>query len=129
MPAEDNQINLYLALVDQIQKYNSIVWQAPTALLAANILALDKFSSNPFMLLVLSIFNATLIFAFYKMVAQQRTIIDASKAAEEILKATWPNFVPQFKKSKVSAPHLFVWTMGLLNLVLFVKALLDTINK
>jgi membrane protein implicated in regulation of membrane protease activity len=60
-------------LVDQLQKYNPIVWQAPAALLAANILALDKLllssevstASKPWVLLALGAFNLAFIFALY----------------------------------------------------------------
>lgn len=121
---DDNQVKLYSVLVDQLQKYNTIIWQIPTAIMAANVLALDKLSSTPAFLLAVSIFNAALIFAFYKMVTQQRAIIDASRSAENELRKIWPAFIPNFKPSKFRSPGLFVWTLGLLNLCLFIYSVL-----
>ncbi len=117
---DDNQIKLYTVLVDQLQKYNTIIWQVPIALMAANILALDKLLSKPVFLLAISIFNAALIFAFYKMVTQQRVLIEASRSAENELKKNWLEFIPDFKPSKIRAPRLFVWILSLLNLGLFI---------
>lgn len=44
---------LYALLVDQLTKYNTIIWQFPTALLAANAFAIDKAHDKPLALLVL----------------------------------------------------------------------------
>lgn len=116
---EDNQIKLYSILVDQLTKYNTIIWQIPTALFAANILVLEKMISKPYFVLTIFIFNSSLIFAFYKMIVQQRAIIDSVQNAEKTLKAVYPDFIPEFKVSKVRAPRLFVWTLSLLNMSLF----------
>ncbi len=47
----ENLLKLYSNMVNQIQHYNGVIWQVPTALLAVNALALKDFSSNPFMLI------------------------------------------------------------------------------
>lgn len=116
----DNQIKLYGFLVDQLTKYNTIIWQIPTALFVANILVLDKMISTPYFILPIIIFNGSIIFAFYKMIIQQRTIIDSVKKAESELKVEYPNFIPDFKVSKVRATWLFLWTLSLLNLSLII---------
>ena len=116
---DDNQIKLYTLLVDQIQKYNSIIWQVPTALIAANFFAIDKFISYPPLLLALALFNAVLIYAFYRMVIQQRAIIDAARQSEAELKKTYNAFIPSFSVTKIRAPRLFVYTLSLLDACLF----------
>ena len=116
----DNQIKLYGFLIDQLSKYNAIIWQAPTALFAANILALDKMSSKPFFILGLFLFNSAMIFACYKMILRQGEIIKAAKKAEDILKTEFQDFIPNFKTSGTKAPWSLVWTLGILNALLFI---------
>jgi hypothetical protein len=50
-PHIEVKLKLYGLLIDQLQKYNSILWQAPAALLVANILALDRLAGKPSILL------------------------------------------------------------------------------
>jgi hypothetical protein len=116
--SEDNQIKLYSLLIDQLTKYNTIIWQVPIALFGANILVFDKASTKPYFVLAMIVFNASFIFAFYKMVAQQRAIIDAAREAERELKVISKGLVPDFKSSKLSAPFLFVWILSSLNIAL-----------
>ena len=121
---DDNQIKLYALLVDQIQKYNSIIWQVPTALIAANFFAIDRFSSNPWPLLALFVFNSVLIYAFHRMVTQQRAVISAAKYSEVELRKVYDAFIPSFSDAKVRAPRLFVISLGVLNACLFVYAII-----
>ena len=120
---DDNQIKLYALLVDQMQKYNSIIWQVPTALIAANFFAIDKFISNPVLLFALTVFNTVLIYAFHRMVTQQRAIIDAARRSETELKETYSTFIPSFSETKMRAPRLFVIALGALNVCLFIYAI------
>ncbi len=121
-PAE-TELKLYFALVDQLQRYNSIIWQAPTALLAANILAVERFRSFPLLLLPVAFVNATLIFAYHRMVVQQAAIIDATRKAEGKLRNAYPDYVPSFKQSKIRAPRLMVWTLAMLDVALAVYSI------
>lgn len=116
----ENKISLYACLVDQLQKYNSIIWQAPTALLAANAFAIDKWSTNPVFLLAVAIFNGALIFAFHKMVRQQQVIIEATRSAEKELKKSFPEFIPVFVESIIRAPSVMVLTLAVLDVALLV---------
>lgn len=116
----DNHINLYTALIDQLQKYNTIIWQGPTALIAANFFALDKFCSNPLLLFVLFIFNSVLIYSFHRQVINQRVIINTTKKAEDELRKTFGIFIPKFPEPKVKAGSLLIWTLYMLNLMLLV---------
>ncbi|MBI5054492.1 MAG: hypothetical protein HZC38_04450 [Chloroflexi bacterium] len=117
---DDNQIKLYTLLVDQMQKYNSIIWQVPTALIVANFFGIDKFISNPAILFALFVFNTVLIYAFDRMVTQQRAIIDAARRSETELRNTYNTFIPSFSETKMRAPRLFVITLGALNICLLV---------
>lgn len=113
-----HHVKLYTALVDQLQRYNTVIWQAPTALLAANVLALDKFRAVPAAVVALSFLNAAIIFAFFKMVVQQQRIIEATRRAEDILKTHFNAFIPVFRPSSLRAPRLMVLTLTTLNLLL-----------
>ena len=121
--SEDNKMKLYGYLIDQLTKYNTIIWQIPTALFAANILVLDKMISKPYFIITIVIFNSSLVFAFYKMIVQQRAIIEAVRKAEKSLRVNYIDFIPNFKISKIRATWLFVWTLGSLNLILFLYSI------
>ena len=118
MADHDDDLRLYLALVDQIQKYNTILWQVPTALMAANLLALDRFANNGGVLLVLAIFDAVLIFAFYRLVQQQSILIRTSRQAEKALSGAHAQYVPAFPERSISARWLLVGTLVVGNLAL-----------
>jgi len=119
----DNEVRLYVALVDQLHKYNSIIWQAPTALLAANAFAFNYLRLLPLFLLGLSALDAALVFAFHKMVVQQKRIIAATQTAEEELKKRYPAFVPSFQPSRVRAPDVMVLTLVALNLCILIYSI------
>ena len=121
---DENQIKLYGILVDQLQKYNTIIWQIPTALVAANFLAIDKFHSNSPLLLALSLFNASLIYVFQRMIAQQRAIIKATKSAEAKIKNRYATFIPTFPSKVVPAPKIFLCVIWLLNTVLLLYSVI-----
>jgi hypothetical protein len=126
---DENKLKLYSLLVDQIQKYNAIIWQVPTALVAANFFALDKFFSNPFLLLMLSIFNGVLIYAYHRMVLQQRAIIDATRKAEDDIKETYPTFIPEFCRAGIRAPSLLVYLLWVLDFSLLIYAVAQLCTK
>ncbi|SRR6266542_5352440 len=118
---DDTQVKLYGTLVDQIQKYSTILWQFPTTLLAANAFAFDKFLALPWALLALAVVDGVLTYALYRLVRAQRAIIDASSAVEEMLRKTsYSTFIPQFKRGGVRAPPLIVYTFCLLTAALVV---------
>lgn len=122
---DDTQLKLYAMLVDQLQKYTTILWQFPTALLAANAFVLDKFLVQPFMLLAVAITDGVLTYALHRLVIQQRAIIDATKASEAILKeSTYEAFIPKFSTTKVRAPLLIVYVLWTLTTALLVLALI-----
>ena len=120
---EDNHVKLYTVLVDQLQKYTTITWQGPTALIVANLFALDKFCLNPLLLFVLSIFNGVLIYGFHRMIIYQRVIIKATKQAEDELRKTFDKFIPKFSESKVRAGSLLIWTLWVLDIALVIYAI------
>jgi hypothetical protein len=116
---QDNRIKLYNILVEQLQKYNTVIWQIPTALVAANFLAIDKFLSRPFLLFAISIFDAALIYVFQRMLVQQRAIISATQQSEKELREDFRPFIPDFPKKKINAPTIFLATLWILNAALF----------
>ncbi|MFA6922210.1 MAG: hypothetical protein WC216_10225 [Gallionella sp.] len=121
---DDTQLKLYAMLVDQLQKYTTIFWQFPTALLAANAFVLDKFLAQPFMMLALAIIDGVLAYALHRLVIQQRTIISATKASEAILReSTYEAFIPKFSNTRVRAPLLIVYVLWTLTSALLVLAI------
>jgi len=123
---EDNHIKLYILLADQLQKNNAILWQVPTALIIANLLALEKFLSKPFLLFSLSIFNFVFIYAYHRMIVGQYALVKAKKKIECELKKTFNIFIPEFPepKMKVEAGRLLVSTLVILNIVLIIYSTL-----
>ncbi|HUF63384.1 MAG TPA: hypothetical protein VMN36_15010 [Verrucomicrobiales bacterium] len=99
----EKQLKLYGKLVDQRQNYTTILWQFPTALLAANAFAIDKFHSQPLILLALGVVDGILAYSFRRLVIQQRSIITATRAAEGILRKTeFSAFIPNFSSARGS---------------------------
>jgi hypothetical protein len=43
----DSQIKLYALLVEQLQRYNTIIWQFPAALLGVNLVVVTPLASQP----------------------------------------------------------------------------------
>jgi hypothetical protein len=125
---EENKMILYGFLIDQLTRYNTIIWQIPTALFAANILVIDKMINRPYILLTIVLFNSSFIYAFYKMIVQQRAIIETVRNAEASLRVDYNDFIPNFAISRIRATWLFVWTLGLLNSLLCLYALVLILN-
>lgn len=120
---DDNQIKLYILLVDQLQKYNSIIWQIPTALIAANSFAFDKFSQdNPVILLGLAAVNFAIIYAYRRMIVQQSAIIDATRKAEDEIRKVYEVFIPCFRMSKIRASSLLAIILDASNSALAIFA-------
>jgi hypothetical protein len=126
---DEDRIKIYGLLVDQIQKYNTIIWQAPTALIVANFVVLIKFDS-PFPLLALCAFDFVSIYAFHRMVIYQGVIIKATQNTECELKKHFGYMIPEFKKFKPSATDLLIWGLWLLEFSLFCYAIytFDTVK-
>jgi hypothetical protein len=116
----DIRLRMYGLLVDQLQKYNSIIWQAPTALVVANILALEKLVGHPILLLCVWIFNWAFIIAFYRTVTRQKTIITTTRRAESALRQEqgFSDFIPDFGTSStwsIGAPRLLALILIFVN--------------
>lgn len=116
-----NKIELYKLLLDQIQKYNTILWQFPTILSIANIIALfsirDLNTIDANAITVFAIADLGLAYAFTKMVITQSKIIDTAKEAEEELRNIrgYENFVPYLEDHhSPSARWVLVWILWIL---------------
>lgn len=122
---DDTQLKLYAMLVDQLGKYTTILWQFPTALLAANAFALDKFLAQPLMMLALAIIDSVLTYALHRLVIQQGAIITATKTSEAVLReSTYEAFIPKFSTTRVRAPLLIVYALWALTAALLVLSLI-----
>jgi hypothetical protein len=117
----DNELKLYSLLVDQILRYQTIIWQIPTALVVANFLAIDKLANQRWEMAALAAFNMALIFVFWRMIVSQRKIIEATKNAESVLLAKFKNFLPKFKPHHVVAPYVFAAVLFTLEIGLCVR--------
>ena len=116
----DNEIKLYNLLVDQLLKYESTIWQIPTALVIGNFLAIEKFLCNPVALSCLALFNLGIIFVFQRMIKAQRVIIHATQNAEGQLRNEFNNFIPNFQEHKIKAPIVFLTILWILELILII---------
>jgi hypothetical protein len=124
----DTQLKLYQLLVDQLQKHSTILWQFPTALLAANAFALDKFFMRPWLILVMAAIDGVFAYSYHRMATQLRAVIGATKAAEALLKESgYEIFIPKFRESKISGVSilcLMLWLIAAgLGMYSFIKLL------
>ena len=116
---DDTQVKLYALLVDQHQKHATIIWQFPTALLAANAFALDKFQAHPWMLLVVAAIDGVLTYAHHRVVIQLRAISRATKLSEALLSQNgYEVFIPKFSSAKVSGALLIVYMLWIVTISL-----------
>jgi hypothetical protein len=115
-PKIDIQLKLYQLLVNQLQKHATILWQLPTALLAANAFALDKCHEHPWLVLAVAVFNGVLAHAYRRVVIQLYAITKATKAAEALFSESgYGVFIPEFSKGKVGGGLLIsimLWTIA-----------------
>ncbi len=118
----DREIKLYELIVDQLHRYGSIIWQLPTALVAANLLAFQHASHLPLVLIGIALFNGAMIYVLHRMTTQQRALIEAARNAEAALGVHYPGFVPSFARAGVSAPRVLLATMVVLDAGLFLFA-------
>jgi hypothetical protein len=114
-PHLDVKLKLYGLLIDQFQKYNTILWQAPAALVAANTFALDRLRDKPSILLALAIFNGAFIYALWRVVGASRRIIDTMKTAQEDLLRDFPSYIPKFNERAGRSPELLLIVMWVLD--------------
>jgi hypothetical protein len=119
----NSQIKLYTLLVDQLQRYNTIIWQFPTALVGLNGLAVVQLAKQPWWLLAVWVFNLSMIFGFLKIIMRQSVLIDTTRSAEAHLQGEFAHFVPTFKPSWIRAPRLVYRTLVVLNFALGIYAL------
>jgi hypothetical protein len=135
MPPHDSELNteirLYSLLIDQLQKYNSILWQAPAALFTANLLALGgKLLDQPSTAIAVAIFNGAFILALYRIVRAQETLIKTMRASEKALRNTdFQTYVPNFEESRFYSVTIFLVVMALLDLLMLGHAIFQTIHS
>ena len=129
MPDIETRLKFYQLLVDQLQKYNTILWQFPATILAANVFALDKFLQHPGVLLGIAFLDMVFCYALQRLVIQQEAIIRATQAAEKALleNPDYQVFIPKFMRRKffTSAPIALVVTHWALAIALLGFALLQ----
>lgn len=124
----DEQVRLYSLLVDQIQRYNSIVWQVPTGLVAADVVALQQLNDRPLAMFGVALVSGTLTFAYYRMVVSQGILIRAARAAEAQLRDQYVGFVPNFPNAPVSSRWLIVAALVLFNVGLVIYAVMQLLR-
>ena len=79
-------LKLYEIYLNDLQKYSTIIWQFPTALVTVNVLAINFLIDKPHVLIFIPIVNSVLIHAVFKHVHHQKAIIEAIKRIERKLK-------------------------------------------
>lgn len=121
----DSILKLYEVYSNNLQKYTTIIWQFPTALITVNILAVNFFIDEPCPLLFISVLNFVLIYALFRHVDHQRSIIDSLKKIENKLRKDYKakDMIPNFKEYKIKAASLLAKVLLILNIVFFLCAL------
>ncbi len=118
----DNILKLYEIYSNDLQKYNTTIWQFPTALITVNIIAINSFMNKPHLLLFIPLINFALIHALFKQVYIQRAIINALRKIEEKLRRNYdqnmiPNFEVKNRILKISSALLLLYSLLILNIV------------
>ena len=119
----DNILKLYGIYSNDFQKYNTIIWQFPTALVTVNILAINFFIDKPHLLLFIPlVVNFVLIHALFKHIYHQMAIRNALRKIEGILLDHYDrDMIPDFKVEngilKKSSANLLSYGLLFLNIV------------
>ena len=130
-------INIFLSIYkiysDDLQKYNSIIWQFPTALITVNILFLHYFFNNTHVLFFISLANFMLLHALFKHIHHQKAIINALKNIEIQLRNYYldgiiPDFEPKNRILKIHSTYLVFYTLVVFNSVYFLYISIDLLN-
>ena len=118
----DNILKLYGIYSNDLQKYSTIIWQFPTALVTVNILAINFFIDKPHFLLFIPLVNFVLLHALFKHVHHQRAIINALRKIEGKLREHYdqdmiPNFEVRNRILKKRSARLLSYSLLILNIV------------
>jgi hypothetical protein len=118
----DRILEIYRIYSDDNQKYNTMIWQFPTAILSLNIVAINFFQNKPCALLIVSFFNFILIHALFKQVHNQRAIINALLKIEDRLREYYelnmiPDFTPKSRIMKIKSSYLLTYSLLFMNFV------------
>jgi len=114
-------LKLYGFYSNDLQKYNTIIWQFPTALITVNILAINFFIDKPHLLLFIPLVNFVLLHALFKQVHIQRALINALKKIEGKLQEHYghdmiPNFETKNRILKIKSAPLLCYSLLILNI-------------
>jgi len=131
--------SIYQIVSEDNRVYNNIVWQFPTALIAANGLMLQALNEGPaFILLIVSILNFGLIHALFKLSHNQHAIIEAlqrtEKKIKEIQNSQYKDFLPDYGKGqseilKLSSRSIINYMLLAANIIYFGVELIRTISE
>ena len=118
----DNILKLYEIYSNGFQKYSTIIWQFPTALVTVNILAINFFIDKPQLLLFIPLVNFVLLHALFKHVHNQSAIKNALKKIEGKLREHYdqdmiPNFEVKNWILKIRSARLLSYSLLILNIV------------
>ena len=119
----DNILKLYGIYSNDLQKYNTTIWQFPTALVTVNILAINFFIDKPHLLLFIPlVVNFVLLHALFKQIHHQRAIINALRKIEGKLREHYDqDMIPDFEVKngilKKNSADLLSYSLLILNIV------------
>ena len=118
----DNILKLYGIYSNDLQKYSTIIWQFPTALVTVNILAINFFIDKPQLLLFIPLVNFVLLHSLFKQVHIQRALINALRKIEGKLREHYdqdmiPNFEVKNWILKIRSALLLSYSLLILNTV------------
>ncbi len=112
-------IKLYKVQLGSLQAYNTIIWQLPTALFAANAFAFDKLSSTPEAFILIAVINyAQLLGVFPRHINNFQSVRDAVIEIEKKLSLSDAYAVPKFKVPTIKSPDIIKWALVLANTAL-----------
>jgi len=118
---------IYQIISEDNRNYNNIVWQFPTALVAAKGVLIQALRDGPaFILLMISILNFGLLHALFKLGHNQHAIILALQRTEGIMKTIqgkkYQEMLPDFSKDRSRV--LSKSSRGLINNLLLIANLI-----
>ena len=118
----DGILQIYKIYSDDNQKYMSIIWQFPAAIISINIISINYFLNKPQILFFISLANFVLLHSLFKQAHHQKVIINALKKIEVSLREHYDkNMIPDFEAQnrilKIKSVDLLSYTLLAMNII------------
>jgi colanic acid biosynthesis protein WcaH len=115
------------SLVVQLKEYNTIIWVFPTAYLGGLAFAVDKLAGRYGVSIAVGLVALALLYAFWRHIVNQRSIIRAIRNVESALYMKCGSFyMPHFKPAPIPATYVVLCALVVSTMIVWCILLFET---